>query len=63
MAYAKAIVLSGGDIEYLQLVTCQRTIQAQIVDCAKILLYKEQGDSNNDSAIHRTRMIKLGMFL
>ena len=51
MAHAKAIELSGEDIEYLQSITRQRTIQAQVVDRAKILLYKEQGDSNNDIAI------------
>lgn len=51
MAHAKAITLSGEDIEYLQSITRQRTIQAQVVDRAKILLYKEQGDSNNDIAI------------
>lgn len=51
MAHAKAITLSNEDIEYLQSLTRQRTIQAQVVDRAKILLYKEQGDSNNDIAI------------
>lgn len=51
MAHAKAITLSGEDIEYLQSITRQRTIQAQVVDRAKILLYKGQGDSNNDIAI------------
>lgn len=51
MAHTKAIILSNEDIEYLQSLTRQRTIQAQVVDRAKILLYKEQGDSNNDIAI------------
>ena len=51
MAHAKSITLSGEDIKYLQSLTRQRTIQAQIVDRAKILLYKEQGESNNDIAI------------
>ena len=35
---------------YLQSLTRQRTIQAQVVDRAKMLLYKEQGASNNDIA-------------
>lgn len=51
MAHAKSITLSNEDINYLQSLTRQRTIQAQIVDRAKILLYKEQGESNNDIAI------------
>lgn len=51
MAHAKSIALSDEDIKYLQSLTRQRTIQAQIVDRAKILLYKEQGESNNDIAI------------
>ncbi len=51
MAHAKSITLSDEDIKYLQSLTRQRTIQAQIVDRAKILLYKEQGESNNDIAI------------
>lgn len=51
MAHAKSITLSDEDIKYLQSLIRQRTIQAQIVDRAKILLYKEQGESNNDIAI------------
>lgn len=51
MAHAKSITLSDEDKKYLQSLTRQRTIQAQIVDRAKILLYKEQGESNNDIAI------------
>lgn len=45
MAALKTISLSDDDREYLQSLVRQRTIQAQIVDRAKILLYKEQGDS------------------
>lgn len=51
MAHAKSITLSDEDKKYLQSLTRQRTIQAQIVERAKILLYKEQGESNNDIAI------------
>lgn len=47
MAHAKTIELTNGDIEYLQSLTRTRTIQAQVVDRAKILLYKAQGESNN----------------
>lgn len=43
---AKAIDLSDEDQEYLQSLVRQRTIQAQVVDRAKILLYKAQHDSN-----------------
>lgn len=43
---AKTINLSDEDQKYLQSLVRQRTIQAQIVDRAKILLYKAQGDSN-----------------
>lgn len=45
MAVTKIISLSDSDQEYLQSLVRQRTLQAQIVDRAKILLYKEQGDS------------------
>ena len=45
MAAIKTISLSDSDREYLQSLIRQRTLQAQIVDRAKILLYKEQGDS------------------
>lgn len=50
MAHAKAITLTNDDLEYLQSLTRQRTIQTQVVDRAKILLYKSQGASNNDIA-------------
>jgi transposase len=45
MAALKVITLSDDDREYLQSLVRRRTIQAQMVDRAKILLYKEQGDS------------------
>ena len=45
MAAIKTISLSDSDRKYLQSLVRQRTLQAQIVDRAKILLYKEQGDS------------------
>lgn len=50
MAKAKSIVLTDEDYEYLQSLTRQRTIQAQIVDRAKILIYKAQGDANQTIA-------------
>lgn len=37
MAHAYKIQLTIEDSEYLQSLTCQRTIQAQVVDCAKML--------------------------
>jgi len=40
MAKAKAIILADEDYEYLKSLTRQRTIQAQVVDRAKILIYK-----------------------
>lgn len=46
MANAKAIAITDDDYEYLQSLARQRTIQAQVVDRAKILLYKAQGDAN-----------------
>ena len=46
MALAKAIELSNSDVEYLQSLVRQRTIQAQVVERAKMLLYKAQGESN-----------------
>lgn len=46
MANAKSITITDDDYEYLQSLTRQRTIQAQVVDRAKILIYKAQGDSN-----------------
>lgn len=45
MAALKVITLSDDDRAYLQSLVRRRTIQAQVVDRAKILLYKEQGDS------------------
>lgn len=50
MAYAKAIILTDGDYEYLQSLTRQRIIQAQVVERAKILIYKAQGDANQTIA-------------
>ena len=50
MAYAKAIKLNSDDIEYLQSLVRTRTIQAQVVDRAKMLLYKAQGESNRSIA-------------
>jgi len=46
MAYSKSITLTTEDEEYLHSLVMKRTIQAQVVDRAKILLYKSQGDSN-----------------
>ena len=48
MAHTKVITLTNDDLKYLQSLVRQRTIQAQIVERAKILLYKSQGASNND---------------
>lgn len=50
MANAKAIILTDEDFEYLQSLTRQRTIQAQVVERAKILIYKAQGDANQTIA-------------
>ena len=50
MAHTYKIELTTEDIEYLQSLTRQRTIQAQVVDRAKILLYKAQGMSNKSIA-------------
>lgn len=50
MAHAQSITLTNEEILYLQSLTRQRTIQAQVVDRAKMLLYKEQGASNTDIA-------------
>lgn len=50
MANAKAIILTDEDYAYLQSLTRQRTIQAQAVERAKILLYKAQGDANQTIA-------------
>ncbi|MCD7920919.1 MAG: IS630 family transposase [Clostridiales bacterium] len=50
MANAKAIILTDEDHEYLQSLIRQRTIQAQVVERAKILIYKAQGDANQTIA-------------
>lgn len=50
MANAKAIILTNEDYEYLQSLTRQRTIQAQVVERAKILIYKAQGAANQTIA-------------
>jgi len=46
MAHAKSIILTYSDRKYLQSLIRQRTMPAQIIDRAKMLLYKEQGNSN-----------------
>ena len=46
MAKALTLDISTSDYEYLQSLCRRRTIQAQIVDRAKILIYKAQGESN-----------------
>lgn len=46
MAHAKSITLTKDDKTYLISLTHQRTTQAQIVNRAKMLLYKERGESN-----------------
>ena len=50
MAHAYTIDLSKEDRDYLRSLTRQRTIQAQVVDRAKTLLYKAEGMSNGDIA-------------
>ena len=50
MAQAKAITLEAEDLKYLQSTIRQRTIQAQVADRAKMLLYKSQGASNGEIA-------------
>ena len=50
MAHSKAIKLTPEDVEYLQSLVRTRTIQAQVVDRARMLLYKAQGESNGDIA-------------
>lgn len=50
MAHAQSITLTNEEVLYLQSLTRQRTIQAQVVDRAKMLLYKAQGASNSDIA-------------
>lgn len=46
MAKATTLSISDKDYKYLQTLCRCRTIQAQIVDRAKILIYKAQGESN-----------------
>ena len=46
MAFTKPIELSTEDRDYLESLARTRTIQAQVVDRAKILLYKADGMSN-----------------
>lgn len=50
MARTKTIELINDEVEYLQSLIRQRTIQAQVVDRAKILLYKSQGATNSSIA-------------
>ena len=50
MAHAQSITLTNEEVLYLQSLTRQSTIQAQVVDRAKMLLYKAQGASNSDIA-------------
>lgn len=50
MARAYRIELTDEDRKYLQSLTRQRTIQAQVVDRAKMLLYKSEGMSNGSIA-------------
>jgi len=50
MARTSAIVLSAEDKEYLSSLSKCRTIQAQVVDRARILLQKEQGTTNGSIA-------------
>ena len=50
MARTKTIELINDEVEYLQSLIRQRTIQAQVVDRAKVLLYKAQGATNSDIA-------------
>ena len=42
MAHARSITLTNEEVLYLQSLTRQRTIQAQVVDRAKMLLYKHR---------------------
>lgn len=50
MANTKTIELTNDEVIYLQSLIRQRTIQAQVVDRAKVLLYKAQGATNSDIA-------------
>lgn len=47
MAHSHVLEISDEDYEYLQSLTRRRTIQAQVPDRAKILIYKAQGASNS----------------
>lgn len=47
MAYAQSIELTKEEMEYLHSIVRQRTLQAQIVDRARMLLYKSEGMSNS----------------
>lgn len=51
MARTSAIILSAEDKEYLSSLSKCRTIQAQVVDRARILLQKEQGTTNGSIAV------------
>lgn len=46
MAHASVLDIDQKNYEYLQSLCWCRIIQVQIVDCAKIFLYKAQGDTN-----------------
>lgn len=50
MASTKTIELTNDEVKYLQSLIRQRTIQAQVVDRAKVLLYKAQGATISDIA-------------
>ena len=50
MARAKSIELTNDEINYLQSIVRTRTNQAQVVDRAKMLLYKTRSESNGDIA-------------
>lgn len=50
MASTKIIELTNDEVNYLQSLIRQRTIQAQVVDRAKVLLYKAQGATISDIA-------------
>ncbi|MCM1233740.1 MAG: helix-turn-helix domain-containing protein [Ruminococcus flavefaciens] len=49
-AHPYVLEISDEDYKYLQTLIHRRTIQAQVVDRAKILIYKSQGASNSDIA-------------
>lgn len=57
MAHASILDIEPGDYEYLQCLCKCRTIQAQIVDRAKILIYKAQGESNTAIDLNRRCMM------